>query len=88
MYEWNSFYIPERMMEGIRDYIERKAEPGEFLAAIIRNDGLREVVGRADDENMRNLPAFVEYFYNHAPWDCWGSREKMEKWIGDTKSKG
>ena len=74
------FYIPERMMGGIERYINDKINPGDFLQAVICND-LREAVGRADDENIRNLPAYVAYFYNEAPSLCWGSKEKMEAWL-------
>ena len=75
-----NFYIPERMMGGIERYINDKINPGDFLQAVICND-LREAVGRADDENIRNLPAYVAYFYNEAPSLCWGSKEKMEAWL-------
>jgi hypothetical protein len=40
-----------------------------------------ERVGRADDQNIKVLPAFVAYFYNEAPSQCWGSKEKMESWL-------
>lgn len=71
--------IPERMMPGIRLYINKGIVPGSFLKAVICND-LREAVGCADDENLENLPAFVMYFYNEAPGSCWGSKEKMYAW--------
>jgi len=79
-YSFRNFYIPERMMDGIRLYIDRGIEPGSFLTAIICND-LREAVGRADDENIGNIPAFVSYFYNEAPSPCWGSPERMDAWV-------
>ena len=74
------FYIPDRMMEGIKLYIQHGVRPGSFLQAIITNN-LKEAVGRADDENRRNLPAHVEYFYNYAPYQCWGSEKIMNDWI-------
>lgn len=77
---FHGFYIPSRMMGGIRRYVDEGVEPGDFLCAVIAND-LKEAVGRADDENMANLPAFVDFFYNHAPSLCWGSSERMAKWI-------
>ena len=79
-YTFREFYIPERMMGGLTRYIEEGIEPGHFLAAVICND-LREAVGRADDENIRNIPAYVGYLYNHAPSSSWGSREKFDAWI-------
>jgi hypothetical protein len=87
VYQFNQFYIPERMMGGIKRYIEHGIKPGSFLRAVIQND-LREAVGAADDENMANLPAYVAYFYNEAPSDCWGSPENMEAWIERKEKAG
>lgn len=69
-----------KMMPAIRRYIDKGIEPGGFLAAVICND-LRGAVGRADAENLSQLPAFVSYFYNDAPSSCWGSPEKFEAWL-------
>lgn len=79
IYRCNGYYIPPRMMDAIRRYIDHGVLPGEFLIAVISND-LREAVGRADDENRKNLMAFVGYFYNEAPSTCWGSKEIMLKY--------
>lgn len=80
MYRFQEFYIPDRMMPGIKRYIEEKVQPGDFLTAVIQND-LSEACAKADDENMRNLPAYMAYFYNQAPSACWGSKEKMKAWL-------
>ena len=79
-YIFRDFYIPEYMMEGLRRYIDHGQRPGGFLTAVICND-LRQACATADDVNLRNIPAYVAYFYNEAPSPCWGSREKMDKWI-------
>ena len=68
------------MMRAIHDYVNHGLRPGDFLSAVIRND-LKEAVARADSENLRNLPAFVAYFYNEVPAICWGSSEAMDQWI-------
>ena len=80
MYRFRGFYIPERMMPAIQRYIKDGEKPGDFLQAVICND-LFAAVGRADEENLTNLPAYIGYFYNEAPAGSWGSREKMEAWI-------
>lgn len=85
-YEFNEYYIPERMMGGIQRYVEHGIEPGGFLTAIIQNN-LSQAIGQADTENMKNIPAFVAYFYNECPIGCWGSKEKMESWIESFKQK-
>ena len=78
----NQYSIPERMRGSITRYIEDRVIPGGFLQAVICNN-LSEAVGRADDENIRNLPAYCNFFYNYAPSQCWGSPEKMAKWLGE-----
>lgn len=80
LYTFQDFYIPERMMPGIKSYIEERLLPGNFLRGVISND-LKTAVMYADEENIRNLPAYVSYFYNHAPMDCWGSEEAMRRWV-------
>jgi len=80
MYKFKGFYIPERMMGGIERYINDGIPPGDFLSAIICNS-LSEAVGRADDENLANLPAYIGYLYNEAPIACWGSMAKKRAWM-------
>jgi hypothetical protein len=71
--------IPECMMPAIRRYIDDHVQPGNFLTAVIDND-LKEACCRADEENLENLKAFVLYFYNEAPSQCFGSPEKRIAW--------
>ena len=85
-YQFRGFYIPERMMGGIDRYIESGIPPGDFLTAIICND-LREACSRADDENLKNIPAYVAYFYNEAPTFCWGSEGQMKRWMKETREE-
>ena len=80
MYIFREYYIPERMMESLERYVKDQVLPGDFLRAVISND-LTEAVGRADEENLRNLPAYIGYLYNEAPSRCWGSKERMEEWV-------
>jgi len=79
-YYFREFYIRPQMMDAIRRYIDEGLEPGDFLTAVIQND-LFGAVNWADDENLRNLPAFVCYFYNEAARGSWGSKEGMAYWI-------
>ena len=79
MYQFQEFYIPERMMGGIRRYIEHGIKPGDFLCAVIDND-LALACGRADNENQKNIPAYPAYFYNEAPRACYGDSIKRIEW--------
>lgn len=81
-YTFRQFTIPEHMLGGLCRYIEEGVSTGGFLRAVLENN-LSEAVGRADEENLANLPAFVGYLYNEAPKDCWGSPEKVDKWLKD-----
>jgi hypothetical protein len=81
-YTFNQYQIRDDMLGAIQRYIEHGIPPGDFLRAVICND-LAEAVGRADEENMANLPAYVAYFWNKAPSTCWGSVDKMKAWMAD-----
>ena len=84
-HEFKNMYISERMMGGIERWVEEGILPCNFLQAIISNN-LSMAVINADDENLINIPAFVDYFYNHTPNRCWGSVSELAKWKG-TKAK-
>lgn len=56
-YRFNDWYIPERMMGEVENYVKHKIPPGGFLTAVIEND-LQGAVGRADYENIQK-PARV-----------------------------
>jgi hypothetical protein len=79
-YTFREFYIPARMMGGIERYVEHGIPPGDFLSAIISNN-LSGAVSHADEENCRNIPAYVGYLYNNVPSGCWGSPENFERWL-------
>lgn len=79
-FRFNGKAIPEYMHGGIRRYLDDRIPPGDFLMAVLCND-LREACGRADDENINLLPVYIAYFYNEAPASCWGSLEKVERWL-------
>ena len=79
-YTFYGFEIPDYMAGGVDRYISDGIPPGDFLTAIISND-LKEAVGRADDINMANIPAYVGYFYNESPVSCWGSEKNIAAWM-------
>jgi hypothetical protein len=79
-WEFYGMVIPECMRDSLEWYVKEGRPVGSFLSAVICND-LREAVAMADDENIRVIPAYVNFFYNHSPATCWGSREIMQSWI-------
>jgi hypothetical protein len=81
MYEFRGFYVPQHMEAALRAYLVDGEPPGQFLTAVLKND-LFNACGHADEENLRNLPAFMGYLYNEAPAPSWGSPEKFAAWLG------
>lgn len=75
-------HIPTHMMERLRAYIDRREGVGGFLRAVLTND-LKGACGKADSTNLLNLPAYVTYLYNNAPYQCWGSPERVAQWLGE-----
>jgi len=80
MYTFREFYIPERMMEGLDRYIEKGIPTGDFLYAVLSNN-LWFAVNHGDEENLKNLPAYIGYLVNKAPSNCWGSPEIVKEWM-------
>ena len=85
-YKFLGYYFPPHVMPGLQLYINERINPGHFLTAVICND-LNGAFTRADSECMANMPAIVAYLYNEAPGTCWGSPEKMEKWLKPEESE-
>ena len=77
--------IPEYMHDGLRRYVEEHIPTGSFLESVISND-LSGAVFNADDENIHNIPAFVNWLYSKAPGNCWGSPEAYSGWLAQRKS--
>ena len=80
MKEINYNRLPEHIRDGMRLYIEHRVAPGHFLTAVIENN-LKESFARADDTNINRMFDVVAFMYNEAPMACWGSPEKMIKWL-------
>lgn len=76
----NSQGIPIHTLEGLKGYIIDHHPPGHFLCNVLSND-LMGAVSRADACNLQCLPEIVRFVYNHAPRNCWGSREKVAAWL-------
>ena len=75
-----NFAIPDYMRDALGRYINDHAPVGDFLTAILEND-YHQAIGRADGNNVGNLPAYANFLYNHAPLECHGSKEKVKAWL-------
>ena len=87
MYTFRDYYIPEHMQASLELYIREGIPVGSFLEAVLCNN-LRGAVAKADDENLRNLPAYVNYLYNDAPVGCHGNADNYNKWLNHEGLKG
>ena len=73
------YHIPFYMYDGLIFWILYGELPGDFLTAVLKND-LKEAIARADDINRDRLRNYVQFLYNEAPNQCWGSPEKVKAW--------
>jgi hypothetical protein len=78
----NTQEVSQQIKDSLDRYVNHKIETGSFLRAVLENDLLR-AVGKADKENLKNLPEIVSYIYNELPSNCWGSPIWVKKWLGE-----
>jgi len=78
-YKYSGMELPSHTAGAIERYLEHGLAPGGFLTAVIEND-LRGACYRADDQNIKAIPAIVAWFYNHAPARSWGFENAVTKW--------
>lgn len=84
MMDSNYLGLPEHMREGFARYIEKHVPMGDFGMAVLSND-LKEACIRADNINRVRLFETVQWLYNYAPSQCWGSPDKVAAWLGERK---
>ena len=75
-----SYWPTEDIRESLDAYVELRRPLGGFLQAVIENNFM-EAVGRADDLNVRQLPAIAAYVYNDMPSVCHGSPALYVAWL-------
>lgn len=69
------------------NYLLLGQKVGGFLTAFLEND-LRAAVNKADNDNRRCIPKMVCALAGLQRDDCWGSPEKVKKWIEQGGLKG
>jgi len=72
--------LPEHIRAEMKRYIENRVPPGDFLMAVLSNS-LVESFGRADFNNRKRMFDIAGFLYNEAPARCWGSPEKVARWL-------
>lgn len=72
--------IPDHMHRSLTQYILFGHLDGDFMAAIVEGNLFRSV-RCADDTNLHAIRAYVSFFVNSAPADCYGSKEQVQRWV-------
>ena len=72
--------IPQLTIDALIRYAQKGIPTGSFLMGVLTNN-FSEAVGRADEHNRLALYPIHVFIYNEMPADCWGSVEKVQKWI-------
>jgi hypothetical protein len=70
------------IIDTLERYVSDRCPTGGFLHAVLSND-LTQACAKADMHNQRRLHEIVSYIYNNLPSICWGSPEKVEKWLAN-----
>ena len=76
----NAYTIPPDVRLALDSYAKDRRPPGGFLTAVLENN-LARSLARADDESYKMLAEIVRYMVWEIPGECWGSREKVTKWL-------
>ena len=71
---------PLHAIKSIKLYVEQGVEPGGFLYAVLSNDFVG-AFSKADEYNIQCLMDYATWLYCDAPMACWGSKDKVRKWI-------
>ena len=71
--------IPLHTQAELKRWVENGYYPGSFLSAVLCND-LFGAINRADYENLKMIPAIVQFIYNRVPSECWGNAAIMREY--------
>lgn len=79
--------IGDFLLFKIDEYAKKGRGHGHFLMSCIEND-LNGATSWADGENIDKIAAIAKYLYNQCPAPCWGSKEKVDHWMGSRGMEG
>lgn len=77
--------VPYHLLPGLVRYFMDRVLPGDFLAALLRND-LMKAVGHADDTSFAALPRLCQFLHNFAPPQSFGSSAAVTAWLSKAAS--
>jgi hypothetical protein len=76
--------LPSGNRETVRRYIEHGYEPGSGTRAILENRLMAVLM--CDDETVAAMPQIVRWLHNHAPSECHGSQERVDRWMRERRA--
>lgn len=79
--------VPYYMHESLRAYVLDGKPVDPFLYGVLSND-LKEAIDYADTFNILALKDWVSLVYNAIPFDCQGSRKKVDAWVASGGHNG
>lgn len=68
------------MVNDMQLYVDTGVCYGGFIEAVFQND-LKQAFALADDTNIKNMFAYVNWLHNEAPMACSGSPEAYDAWV-------
>jgi len=71
---------------GIMRFVEHGIKPGDFLTAVLEND-LMEAMGRADEENRRDIFEICQFIHMDIPARCHGSPQQVYDWMKERREE-
>ena len=80
MYDYNK--LPLRLRKPMKLDAEDRIRPGGFLTALLSND-LLSTFRQADKNNEPEIINIIVWVFWELPVGSWGSREKVEEWLGN-----
>lgn len=80
--------LPNHMQGEMREYIEERVLPGEFLVTVLAGD-LYSAVASAESRGIdcNQLGDFITWLYKYAPPRCFGSTEAVMRWLQKLEDK-
>lgn len=72
--------MPRALKASIDLYVDRGVPVGGFVYAVLSNN-LFEVFSRAEEHYRANLETICDYIQNYTPAICYGSEERVTKWL-------
>ena len=73
--------MPEIWYDDLHNYIILGFEPGRFHGCLYANDLNGAAISSDSFNEWPWIRTFMGFLARHAPPECWGNRDKMNKWL-------